>query len=134
MHYGTPSSLPSDYAILSRYASRDGPPDDTHDYNDSNDVQDDTHPHGRPIGRRTSFPFPYLKPRQPKISEHFSSKNTGPDEYTPLLVPRIEEQDSTSSDPPNTAKVYRDELRILFKYTLPVLGYALHFHVIFYFG
>ncbi len=143
IHYGTPSSLPSDYALLSRYASsrenanRDDSPDDTHDYTDSNDVQDDTHPHGRPIGRRTNFPFPYLQPLQPKLPEHFSPKVSGPDEYTPLLVPRIEEEDCTSSDPthqPSTAKVYRDELRILFKYTLPVLRYALHLHVLFDFG
>jgi MATE family multidrug resistance protein len=132
MHYGTPSSLPSDYAILSRYASpRDDSSDDTHDYNDSNDVQDDTLPHGRTIGRRASFPFPYLNPQQPRLPEHFSSKDTGPDEYTPLLVPRIEEESSTSN---GTVKVYRDELRILLKYTLPVLGYAIHLHVALDFG
>ncbi|KAI9458930.1 MATE efflux family protein [Lactarius psammicola] len=131
IHYGTPSSLPSDYALLSRYASarenanRDDSPDDTHDHTDPNDVQDDIHPHGRPIGRRTNFPFPYLQPLQPKLPEHFSPKVPGPDEYTPLLVPRIEEEDSTSRDPshpPSTAKVYGDELRILFKYTMPVLS------------
>ena len=140
MHYGTPSSLPSDYAILSRYASprenanRDDSPDDTHDYAHSNDVQDDTHPHGRPIGRRTDFPFPYLKPLQPKLPDNFPSKDTGPDEYTPLLVPRIEEETSSSNDPTHpssTVKIYGDELRILLKYTLPVLGYALQFHVAF---
>ncbi|KAH9174752.1 MATE efflux family protein [Lactarius sanguifluus] len=131
IHYGTPSSLPSDYALLSRYANsrenanRDDSPDDTHDCTDSNDVQDDIHPHGRPIGRRTAFPFPYLQPLQPKSPEHFSPKVSGPDEYSPLLVPRIEEGDSASNDPAHplsSAKVYRDELRILFKYTLPVLG------------
>lgn len=130
IHYGTPSSLPSDYAILSRYANRDESPDD----NDSNDFQDDTHPHARPIAPRTSFPFPYLKPLQPKLPEHLNSKVTVPDEYTPLLVPRIEEEGSTSNDPtrsPSTAKVCGDELRILLKYTLPVLGYALQFHVAF---
>ncbi|KAH9055675.1 MATE efflux family protein [Lactarius vividus] len=106
IHYGTPSSLPSDYALLSRYASsrenanRDDSPDDTHDFTDSNDVQDDIHPHGRPIGRRTSFPFPYLQPLQPKSPEHFSPKASRPDEYSPLLR----------------------HLRILFEYTMPVLG------------
>ncbi|KAH9017086.1 MATE efflux family protein [Lactarius deliciosus] len=131
IHYGTPSSLPSDYALLSRYAgsrenaNRDDSPDDTHDCTDSNDVQDDIHPHGRPIGRRTAFPFPYLQPLQPKSPEHFSPKVSGPDEYSPLLVPRIEEDDSAGNDPAHplsSAKVYRDELRILLKYTLPVLG------------
>ncbi|KAH9051842.1 MATE efflux family protein, partial [Lactarius vividus] len=131
IHYGTPSSLPSDYALLSRYASsrenanRDDSPDDTHDFTDSNDVQDDIHPHGRPIGRRTSFPFPYLQPLQPKSPEHFSPKASRPDEYSPLLVPRIDEEGSASNDPANplsSARVYRDELRILLEYTMPVLG------------
>ena len=140
MHYGTPSSLPSDYAILSRYATsrenpnRDNSPDDPHDYSDSNDVQDDIHPHGRPIAHRTGFPSPYLQPLQPKLPEDFSSKDTRPNEYTPLLVPRIEEEDSTSNGPthpPSIAKVYSEELRILIKYTIPVLGYALHSHVVF---
>ncbi|KAH9039515.1 MATE efflux family protein [Lactarius pseudohatsudake] len=128
IHYGTPSSLPSDYALLSRYASsrenanRDDSPDDTHDCTDSND---DIHPHGRPIGRRTTFPFPYLQPLQPKSPEYFSPKVARPDEYSPLLVPRIEEDDSTGNDPAHplsSAKVYRDEFRILLKYTLPILG------------
>lgn len=103
IHYGTPSSLPSDYALLSRYAI-----DDTDD--------DDDHPI-RPLTRRTSCPFPYLQP------EHFSPKIPMPDEYTPLLVPRIQEEDSTKVDP-SSPKIYRDELRILTKYTLPVFGYA----------
>ncbi|KAH9049321.1 MATE efflux family protein [Lactarius hengduanensis] len=128
IHYGTPSSLPSDYALLSRYASsrenanRDDSPDDTHDCTDSND---DIHPHGRPIGRRTTFPFPYLQPLQPKSPEYFSPKVARPDEYSPLLVPRIEEDDSAGNDPAHplsSAKVYRDEFRILLKYTLPILG------------
>ncbi|KAI9444208.1 MATE efflux family protein [Lactarius indigo] len=131
IHYGTPSSLPSDYALLSRYASsrenanRDDSPDDTHDCTDSNSVQDDIHPHGRPIGHRTSFPFPYLQPLPPKLPDRLSPKDSGPDEYSPLLVPRIEEEDGASDDPahpPSSAKIYRDELRILFEYTLPVLG------------
>ena len=119
IHYGSPSSLPSDYALLSRYANRD----------DIDDIDDDSHGPIRPLTRRTSCPFPYLQPLQPKLPEHFSPKNSMPDEYTPLLVPRIEEEASTKVDPdhpPSTAKIYRDELRILTKYTLPVFGYALH--------
>lgn len=135
IHYGSPSSLPSDYALLSRYA-KDDSTDDTHDYSDSNDVPDDSHPHGRPIRRRTSFPFPHLQPLQPKLPDHYS-KDSRPDEYTPLLVPRIQEEDGTGNDPdnpPGSAKVYKDEMRILVKYTLPVFGYALHLHVVLAFG
>ncbi len=131
MHYGTPSSLPSDYALLSRYANanKDRSSDNTDDYPDPNSMQDDTHPYGSPITRRISFPSPYLRPLQPKMPELFSPKDSGPDEYTPLLVPRIEEEDSASDDPtcPPSTRIYLDELRILFKYTLPVLGYALQF-------
>lgn len=127
IHYGSPSSLPSDYAILSRYAATD-------DTNDTNDSTDDDHPHARPIRRRTSCPFPHLQPNLPEL---LSSNVIKPDEYTPLLVPRIEEEDDASNDldhPLSTSKVYRDETRILFKYTLPVLGYALHLHVVLAFG
>jgi MATE family multidrug resistance protein len=135
IHYGSPSSLPSDYALLSRYANnanRHDLTDDTHD----NDIQDDSNPNGRPIRsvrRRTSWPFPYLQPLQPKLPDHYSPKDSMPDEYTPLLVPRIEEEDDTREDPdypPSSAKVYRDEMRILCKYTLPVFGYTVHLLVV----
>lgn len=125
MHYGTPSSLPSDYAILSRYANiTDSPVDDLHDMTEPVDVLDDLLPN-RPAIRRSSFPSPYLRPLQPKLPEPFASRVSVPDEYTPLLVPRIEEEVSPSTDPVHsqgTAKVYRDEIGILFKYTLPVFG------------
>jgi MATE family multidrug resistance protein len=143
LHYGSPSSLPSDYALLSRYANnanRDDLTDDMHEYTDDNDIQDESNPNGRPIRsvrRRTSCPFPYLQPLQPKLTDHYPVKDSMPDEYTPLLVPRIEEEDDTKDDPdhpPSTAKVYRDEMRILCKYTLPVFGYGLHLHVVLDFG
>jgi MATE family multidrug resistance protein len=130
MHYGTPSSLPSDYALLSRYAhargiaNSDEPADDFHDITEPIDVLDDILPN-RPVIRRSSFPSPYLSPLQPKLPEPFASRVPVPNEYTPLLVPRIEEEVSPSTDPvhpQSTARVYRDELGILFKYTLPVFG------------
>ncbi|KAI0000631.1 MATE efflux family protein [Russula compacta] len=131
MYYGTPSSLPSDYALLSRYANTgdssvtDNPTDDYHNIpTGPTDEQDEMIPKGRPI-RRSSFPSPYLRPLQPKLPEPFASKLPVPDEYTPLLVPRIEEEVDTGINlihSPSSAKVYRDELRIQFKYTLPVFG------------
>ena len=134
MHYGTPSSLPSDYAILSRYAHarENADTDDEHDHaiydpDESTDTQDDMNPHGRVI-RRTSFHSSYVLPVQPNISEPFNPKAAFlPDEYTPLLVPRIEEEVDTSTDPihpQSTSQIYRDEFRILFKYTLPVFLYT----------
>jgi MATE family multidrug resistance protein len=132
MHYGTPSSLPSDYALLSRYANargttiNDEPVDvnDLYDSTEQSDTLDDMIPvPNRPTTRRSSFPSPYLRPLQPKLPEPFASKVTVPDEYTPLLVPRIVEEDaSPSTDPQSTAKVYCDEFFILCKYSLPVFG------------
>lgn len=127
MHGGTPSSLPTDYAILSHYANA-RVNEQTHDFYDQNDPadpQDDVSPHRR-VTRRSSFPPPYLQPLKPNLSEPFHSKGFVPvtDEYAPLLIPRIEEEVDASVDPihpQSTTKIYRDEFRILSKYTLPVL-------------
>ena len=131
MHYGTPSSLPSDYALLSRYASArantnndDDPVDDLYDSTtEPSDAPGDMIPN-RPAIRRSSFPSPYLRPLQPKLPEPFASKVAVPDEYSPLLVPRIVEEDASPSTDParceSTAKIYRDEFCILCKYSLPV--------------
>ncbi|KAI0040201.1 MATE efflux family protein [Auriscalpium vulgare] len=135
MHYSTPSSLPSDYALLSRYAAARGAdhPDDasttSHDDEDRDDIpadEDDAPPahRYRPIQRRSSFPAPYIRPPNPKLPEVLSSKRSVADEFTPLLVPRIEEEEdhSDTPEPGNLLKIYKDELRILMKYTLPVFG------------
>ncbi|KAI0318084.1 MATE efflux family protein [Amylostereum chailletii] len=133
VHYGTPSSLPSDYAILARYAARN--PDQTddtpqpnaqldHPGQDDDDDDDDYHPSPP---RRTSFPTEYLRPVPPAAPSTIPEglKNIVPTEYTPLLVPRIEEEDaagSTESHPSNWMHTYLDELKILLKYTIPVFG------------
>jgi MATE family multidrug resistance protein len=130
IHCGTPSSLPTDYAILSHYASARAN-EHTHDFYDQNeptDTQDDVKPDKR-LSRRSSFPPPHSRPIKPNLSGPFLSKGFVPvtDEYTPLLIPRIEEEVDPSVDPihpPSTTKVYLDEFRILFKYTLPVLRQA----------
>ena len=130
MHYGTPSSLPSDYALLSRYVNARGntnndndPVDDLYDSTEPSDAHGDMIPI-RPATRRSSFPSPYLRPLQPKLPEPFASKVAVSDEYSPLLVPRIVEEDASSSSDPacsqSTAKIYRDEFCILCKYSLPV--------------
>ena len=56
------------------------------------------------------------------------------DECTPLLVPRIEEDVDTNTDPihpQSTSQGYRDEFRILFNYTLPVFWYTSPFRTMF---
>lgn len=135
MHYGTPSSLPSDYALLSRYANargttnNDDPVDDLYVSTEPSDILDDMIPNS-PTTRRSSFPSPYLRPLQPKLPEPFASKVVVPDEYSPL-VPRIVEEDvSPGTDPARsqgTAKVYWDEFCILCKYSLPVFRWASSF-------
>ena len=130
MHHGTPSSLPSDYALLSRYANarettdNHGPVDDLYDPSEPSDALDDMIPNRTATAtRRSSFPSPYVRPLQPKL---LASKVAVPDEYSPLLVPRIVEEDASPSTDPacsqSTAKVYRDEFYILCKYSLPVFG------------
>jgi len=134
IHYGTPSSLPADYAILSHCANanaranahRDEQPHNSSDRNEPTDIQGYANS-DRPVIRRSSFPPPYSRPLKPNLSELSHSKAFVhvANEYTPLLVPRIEEEVAGSADPnhpQSTTKVYRDEFRILFKYTLPVLG------------
>jgi multidrug resistance protein, MATE family len=130
MHYGTPSSLPSDYALLSRYANANRIPnrhdflDEFHGLTEQTVVKHHVVPNCRTIRRRSSFPSPYLRPLQPTTPEQFSSKISVPDEYTPLLVPRIQEADGARTDPahlPTATSIYSDELRILIKYMLPVL-------------
>src|SRR5258708_12935171 len=108
MHYGTPSSLPSDYALLSRYANARGmtngdePIDDFYDPSDPSDAHNDGIPI-RPTARRSSFPSPYLRPLQPKLPESFASKVSFPAQYSPLLVPLIVYDDTNSTTDPATS-------------------------------
>jgi MATE family multidrug resistance protein len=136
MHGDMPSSLPSDCAILSRYAHarENADRDDQHDHdiydpNGPTDTHGDTNPDRR-LTRPTSLPSSYMPVIrvQLNVSESvpFDPKAFVSDEYTPLLVPRIEEEVDSSADPihpQSTAQVYRDEFCVLFKYALPVFGY-----------
>ena len=154
VHYSTPSSLPSDYALLSRYAaahdlnmsaaaqeeetSGAGPSTDIEDYEDDNEEHGiDIHGDSRKP-RRSSFPSTYLTPFNPTMGPlpDRHGHRSGPyprevNENTPLLappVPRIEEEcdaeDITESL--STSKLYREEIGILTKYTIPVFGYVVH--------
>ncbi|RDX46702.1 MATE efflux family protein [Polyporus arcularius HHB13444] len=147
VHYSTPSSLPSDYALLSRYAAAHdltvaaeeaangaGPSADIEEYEEDHDA------HGIDIQgsprkpRRQSFPSSYVTPFNPTMGPlpDRHGHRSGPysrdaNENTPLLappVPRIEEEcdGDDVEDPANASKLFWEEARILTKYTVPVFG------------
>ena len=148
VHYSTPSSLPSDYALLSRYAAAAGVTNETDDphaprqADDSPDINEDNAdvpqtspllPQKRP--RRSSFPTAYVTPFNPTSMGPLPDQaghRSGPadpaaTEHTPLLgplVPRIAEEvdgkDLSALSSPS--HVLWEEVRILAKYTLPVYG------------
>ena len=121
-HYSTPSSLPSDYALLSRYAAHNDMPrvngGNRHDENDLTETEEEVvsevddsserYSNGlsiptRAVGRRKSFPTSYIPSFKPTVGplpnkSGYRSGPPGPDdasENTPLLaplVPRIEEE------------------------------------------
>ncbi|KAI0945255.1 hypothetical protein AcW1_001519 [Taiwanofungus camphoratus] len=140
VHYSTPSSLPSDYALLSRYAA-------AHEENDEEDVFDEQEsipeaprdelnvPRSKSqITRRRSFPTSYIDPFSPTMGPlpDKSGYRSGPkvpnvNESTPLLaplVPRIEEEvdRENTNETEHSVNMFREELAILTKYTLPVFG------------
>ena len=149
VHYSTPSSLPSDYAVLSQYAAahpqlEDADAADETVVDDSESLSEGTSdrtrvldvPRSRSASRRRSFPTAYVTPFNPTSKGPLpddSGHHSGPrapnaTENTPLLaplVPRIvEEVDEPEGEPSSSANLYRDELAILTKYTLPVFGYV----------
>lgn len=149
VHYSTPSSLPSDYALLSRFAAARGTsegPEHTDDpqprtadetaINESNEdllPSSSSLPQKRP--RRSSFPTAYVTPFNPTSmgplpdkSGHRSGPLLDPTENTPLLappVPRIPEEVDEENLLPESGprpNVLWEEMCILTKYTLPVFG------------
>ncbi|KAI1798396.1 MATE efflux family protein [Ganoderma leucocontextum] len=152
VHYSTPSSLPSDYALLSRYSAAEPDavtgaseqaeassvaPSSYIDEQEDEDSGVPIHADGgsRPLThRRSSFPNSHLPPFNPIMSPlpdkhgHRSGPHLkGPTENTPLLappVPRIEEECDTGADDDTVrlGDMFREEMTILMKYTLPVFG------------
>jgi multidrug resistance protein, MATE family len=151
VHYGTPSSLPSDYAILSRYAAAQtdpnegAPPAHETDPGVSNPAQGEPDEFYREVrgegetepllaysSRRTSFPGGYLKP--PKMSIGSAPEGLLPNavnEASPL-IPRIpEDVDGEAVNESEVVPVHAlgEELKILSKYTLPgVPPYYVHYN------
>ena len=126
-HYQGPSSLPSDYASLSRlspnYESRtpESHPENTQQIS------------SRRVTRRESFPVShYNRPLNPTIGvyPHSEPPQHLPTESSPLLVlppvPRIEENRDCNAPAENTSTVnmFWEELAVLTKYAIPVFGYV----------
>lgn len=137
-HYQGPASLPSDYAIVSRYAAAHPDNEETIDSEDedersisSNNSTErvDSRAHSP---RRKSFPSePYL--RRPTVmtmpSRHLHRSASNVSETTPLLpapdVPRmIESNDGDNSESQTTMSMFWEELRVLTRYALPVYGFV----------
>ncbi|KAK0446870.1 MATE efflux family protein [Armillaria borealis] len=117
-HYQATGSLPSDYAILSRYA--------VHRSTNNNAVQ--TGPEEPEYDSDSTEGSPFLSPRPSKptmANDHLAPPAFN--EITPLLnpaIPRIpehvEDNDDTSHE--GTMAIFWEEFRILTKYGLPVWG------------
>ncbi|KAH9896671.1 MATE efflux family protein [Cubamyces lactineus] len=147
VHYSTPSSLPSDYALLSRYAAAHDQSQEAQSSQDagpSEDIEDSEpyEPRGisingslrRKKSRRSSFPTSYITPFNPtmgplpdKAGHRSGPKPIEPTENTPLLaplVPRIEEECDAEDarEPPNFLTMLKEEAGVLTKYTLPVFA------------
>ena len=131
-HYQGSSSLPSNYPILSRLSTNHE--SSTPESQPANTVQITRH-----ITRRESFPVShYYRPLNPTIgvypcvephSEASQYLTPSPTETSPLLnhppVPRIEENIdyNVSADNTSTVNMLWEELVVLTKYAIPVVGY-----------
>lgn len=132
VHYLGPSSLPSDYAIVSRANAHQLEEEDESDGRSTPTVGgsrrasvSEQMPHRRQKPTIGKYPFeePTLSPTiTPSTSNGLLSENT------PLLsnppIPRIEESldRDPSSDSESKSSMFWEELVILSKYALPVFG------------
>lgn len=163
MHYGTPSSLPSDYGLLARYANahghggeapheptRDNDPsaiDSAHEVlHDTIDELSEGTSSGAGTARRASSSS-HLRPTRPHgttttmgglpaiNAEGGAPRVPAPittNENAPLLIPRIREDvDERPGEPlPPAADMFWEELKLLGKYTLPILGYVFLYDIL----
>lgn len=136
-HYQGPASLPSDYALLSRYAGNHIEEQTLRDdeLTDSEDTPQ-RRPSSTSILRRASAPAP--PPLRSKHSigamtshphhfAHIPLPGPIPSENTPLLnppVPRIDESIERTSESGSKMLIFWEELRILTRYALPVFALA----------
>jgi MATE family multidrug resistance protein len=145
VHYGTPASLPADYGLLARYAATqnvnseqgtnglhsDSAHNDPHGSNDLNepDAHLDVPPtmDGGHNSTRRMRSVPALRAQRPSFGASVPpaiASAAAASETTPLLIPRIEEDVDEAPGQPPTAVVSAswEELKVLSRYTLPILG------------
>ena len=115
IHTANPSSLPSDYAAIHRHAIACSANAEDVPSIAENDVE---------TGEASSEPL--MRSRNPTIARSDMNKLPawagGPTERTPLInpVPRIEEDfDSEDVEQVSLLQQYREEAKILARYTLP---------------
>ncbi|KAG7087969.1 hypothetical protein E1B28_012010 [Marasmius oreades] len=134
-HYQGPASLPSDYALLSRYAARNTLTEqNTQQENDRTDEESDDEDVTLDASRGDSSEH-WSVPRRRRSSRVSIGPHTEPaiervvaprvcsNENTPLLNPPrivedVERNDRTAQE--SSVQMFRDELRILTKYSIPV--------------
>ncbi|KAI5118900.1 hypothetical protein M0805_002816 [Coniferiporia weirii] len=122
-HHGTPSSLPSDYAVISRYAGAHAGHPVAGNATDNEDADESILDR-----KRARPPNPSMAPSTSASSSSGSSIDPWKvlSENTPLLgtsVPRIEEAvDGEDMALTSVRSQYWEETKILMKYTLPVFG------------
>jgi multidrug resistance protein, MATE family len=137
-HYQGPASLPSDYALLSRYAGNQEELGDRIESDDelidAENIRHDHRPNSTSILRRASAPAPpRLRPKNsitpmtshPHRLSHIPMPGPIPSESTALLnppVPRIDESIERTSDNGSKMLIFWEELRILTRYALPVFA------------
>ena len=123
------SSLPSDYATLSRLSSNyESTTRTPESHSENSTVQISRH-----VTRRESFPVSHdNRPLNPTIGEYPQNEASQhlPTETSPLLdhppVSRIEENSDYKAYAENTSTVnmFWEELAVLTKYAIPVFGYV----------
>lgn len=117
-HSGTPQSLREDYAILSHYGASSVDVQDQHHTGSFSDSPRGIPIRGRgPAGTSTAGVFP-VSERTPLLQ-------------SPPPIPRLHEPADddvhiiASAEQVPTSKMFREELRVLAQYSLPVFGYVL---------
>lgn len=128
-HYQGPASLPSDYALLSRYAASrpvDNTLSESEDESDDEELEEEIG-NGRLSPRRSSFPasMAYGRPIIPAEIPSYGNFAAVPpaviSETTPLLGTATTRVD-TIEDNMDGKSMYWEELKTLTQYALPVFG------------
>lgn len=132
-HYTSPSSLPSDYNTVARFAASQHHEEQTvADEPEVDGMSDHTRAtthHGSVLASDYVTPFnPTMGPLPDEFGHRSGPHHPNASETTPLLappVPRIVEDcdEIDPAEPPVASyAMYKEELGVLMKYTLPVFG------------